>query len=310
MTIADLQPAEIAALVRADRDPPEQPAPLPTELTVVIPTLNERDNVAPLVERLNRSLAGHPLGGDLCRRRFTRRHRRCGARGRRGGRATSAACSGSGGAGCRRPASRASSPAHRRISRSWMATCSMTRRCCRACCARIKDEELDIVVASRHVADGVGRRLAAIAGRDQRFRHAAQPARRQGRAERPDERVLPGRAPRLYRGDAPPVGAGVQDPARPVRIDAAPASPLPRCRCNFRAASPRRKQARYAGRLGISDAAAAKADRPGGAGPLPAVFADRRTRRRDPSGDTVGRRCTCSASDLPWLRRQRPRSWR
>jgi hypothetical protein len=37
------------------------------ELAVVVPTLNERDNVPLLIERLETALAGDPLGGDLRR---------------------------------------------------------------------------------------------------------------------------------------------------------------------------------------------------------------------------------------------------
>ena len=46
------------------------------ELTVVIPTLNERDNIGPLVELLDTVPHTVLLGGGFRRRRLARRHSR------------------------------------------------------------------------------------------------------------------------------------------------------------------------------------------------------------------------------------------
>ena len=59
------------------------------DLAVVIPTFNERGNVPLLVAKLDAALAGRRLGSDLRRRQQPRRHRRRGARARRG---ATAAC--------------------------------------------------------------------------------------------------------------------------------------------------------------------------------------------------------------------------
>ena len=58
MSIADLQPVELAALVRADGQGAAPLRPVPPELTIVIPTFNERDNVAILAGRLAEVLDG------------------------------------------------------------------------------------------------------------------------------------------------------------------------------------------------------------------------------------------------------------
>ena len=52
----------------AHRIEPRPVAAKAPELTLVIPTLNERENIAPLLERLELALAGHALGSDLRRR--------------------------------------------------------------------------------------------------------------------------------------------------------------------------------------------------------------------------------------------------
>jgi dolichol-phosphate mannosyltransferase len=59
MSVAELWPSGSPPVITGldPRMAPPLPAP-PVELSVVIPTLNERDNVAPMVERLNRALAG------------------------------------------------------------------------------------------------------------------------------------------------------------------------------------------------------------------------------------------------------------
>src|SRR5437868_13405091 len=112
--------------------------------------------------------------------------------------------------------------------------------------------------------------MATLARPDQRRRGSAWAACRQGRLDRPDERVLSGRAQRLHRGDAFAVGPGVQDPARSVRLLAA-ATRLRRSPADLPAAPPWREQARCDGGLGIPDAGAAEAGRPRGPGALSAV---------------------------------------
>src|SRR6185437_6847223 len=62
MSIAELWSKVPASVARLEPDPGSQPAVQfaipPVELAVVIPTLNERDNVPVVVQRLNRVLAG------------------------------------------------------------------------------------------------------------------------------------------------------------------------------------------------------------------------------------------------------------
>ncbi len=58
MSIAELRPVDPVAMPRGESEDAPSGWPPPTELTIVIPTLNERDNVALLVQLLNRSLAG------------------------------------------------------------------------------------------------------------------------------------------------------------------------------------------------------------------------------------------------------------
>jgi dolichol-phosphate mannosyltransferase len=58
MSIAELRPSETPVVAGLDPGLATHPRAASVELTVVIPTLNERDNVAPMVERLNRALAG------------------------------------------------------------------------------------------------------------------------------------------------------------------------------------------------------------------------------------------------------------
>src|SRR5438552_4130374 len=100
--------------------------------------------------------------------------------------------------------------------------------------------------------------MATLARRDQRRRRSPWTARRQSRFDRPDERVLSGRAQRLHRGDALVVGPGLQDPARPVRLLATTAR-LRRSPADLPSAPPWREQARCDGGLGIPDAGAAEA---------------------------------------------------
>jgi hypothetical protein len=88
----------------------------PVELAIVIPTLNERDNVPLVVERLNRVLAS--IAWEAV---FVDDDSADGRRGGTGDRSTaartSAACSASAGAGSVRPASRASCRAPRPMPR-------------------------------------------------------------------------------------------------------------------------------------------------------------------------------------------------
>ena len=72
-------PDQSAATV-AERAPSDfRPPPQGVELTVVVPSFNERDNVEPLIARLDAGAARDRVGSHLCRRRFARRHRRPGA---------------------------------------------------------------------------------------------------------------------------------------------------------------------------------------------------------------------------------------
>ena len=58
MSVAELWSKESPVIAGLDPEPQFKQAALPVELTVVIPTLNERDNVPLMVERLNGVLAG------------------------------------------------------------------------------------------------------------------------------------------------------------------------------------------------------------------------------------------------------------
>ena len=100
------------------------------ELAVVIPTLNERDNVPLVVERLNRVLAGidweaifvdddSPDGTADVVRALARRQSNIRCVQRLGRRGLASACI------------EGILPAPRPMSRSWTAICSTTRRCCR-----------------------------------------------------------------------------------------------------------------------------------------------------------------------------------
>jgi cellulose synthase/poly-beta-1,6-N-acetylglucosamine synthase-like glycosyltransferase len=102
------------------------------ELTVVIPTLNERDNIEPLVDLLDAVLDtvswevifvddDSPDGTAEWIREITRRDRRVRCLHRIGG------------VGSGRPASKARWRRLHPISPSWMPTCSTTRSCCRKC---------------------------------------------------------------------------------------------------------------------------------------------------------------------------------
>ena len=51
-----------------------EPAPAAVELTVVVPTLNERDNVPLLVEQLNRVLAAYLFFEDVNAQSFAHPH--------------------------------------------------------------------------------------------------------------------------------------------------------------------------------------------------------------------------------------------
>jgi hypothetical protein len=102
------------------------------ELTLVIPTLNERDNIEPLVGLLDAVLDtvswevifvddDSPDSMAERVRELSRRDRRV------------AAYSGLGGWGSRRPVSKAHWRHPHPISPLWMPTCSTTRSCCRRC---------------------------------------------------------------------------------------------------------------------------------------------------------------------------------
>ena len=58
MSVAELWPKDAPAPAPPEAQTPVQAAAIPVELAIVIPTLNERDNVPLVVERLNRVLAG------------------------------------------------------------------------------------------------------------------------------------------------------------------------------------------------------------------------------------------------------------
>lgn len=57
MSVAELSREGLSTVARLESEAPFQPLPS-VELTVVIPTLNEGDNVPLIVQRLNRALAG------------------------------------------------------------------------------------------------------------------------------------------------------------------------------------------------------------------------------------------------------------
>jgi cellulose synthase/poly-beta-1,6-N-acetylglucosamine synthase-like glycosyltransferase len=108
----------------------ERPVTEGPELTVVIPTLNERDNIEPLVELLDGVLDAvswevsfvdddSPDGTAERIREISRRDRRVRCLQRIGRRGLTTAC--------------IEGALPRLISPLWMPICSTTRRCCRGC---------------------------------------------------------------------------------------------------------------------------------------------------------------------------------
>ncbi len=107
---------------------------------------------------------------------------------------------------------------------SWMATSSTTIPCCPRCSAASAPS---ISICGRQPLH----RRRAHRGAEQRLPQARQPAAAgggaagaEGAAFRSDERLLPDEPPGLRRNGAQPFPAGLQDPARPFRLGAAPAS--------------------------------------------------------------------------------------
>ena len=262
---------------------PSRPAP---ELSVVVPTFKERDNVPLLVEQARAHARRHRLGGDLRRRQFTRRHRRGGADDRRR----------------RRP--RALHPPHRparprrRLHRGHAGEPGALRR--RDGCgpaARRDAADADAGAAARRRSRTCGReplcrrRLgrgarerAARTGEPALDRGGAPSARRD--AERSDERLLHDATRPLRGAGAAAFLAGLQDPAR-YRGDSRSRPAHHRIAVRFRRAPAWREQARYAGRARFCRARAREADRRCGLFPFPAVLPGRAERHRDPHGDAA-----------------------
>ena len=239
------------------------------ELTVVVPTFNERANVAALVERLERRPRRHRLGGGVRRRRFARRHRRGGARARPRATRACAASAASAGAAWPRPASRACCATSAPYVAVMDADLQHDEALLPAMLARLRRGDADLVVGSRYA------RRTAASGWGEGRRRISRLATRLGRGaagrrpHRPDERLLHA-APRGARARAArPVGAGLQDPARHSGDRPAAAAgqraalPLPRRVGPARASS-------TPGRARFPAAARRQAGRPLGAGPLPA----------------------------------------
>ena len=192
------------------------------ELSVIVPSFNERDNIAPLLRGLDQALAGIawevvfvdddlPDGTAAAIRDIAQRDPRVRCLRRIGRRGLSTAVIEGMLASSALPISPSSTP-----------ICSTTRPCCRECWRRLAPSKLDIVVGSRYLdGGGVGDWSTRRAGIS-RFATRLAPARRPGRADRPDERLLPDHPPRFRAGGAPALRPRLQDPARPLRLRATP----------------------------------------------------------------------------------------
>ena len=153
MSIAELWSKEPAGLARLEPSSPVQPAIAPVELAVVIPTLNERDNVPIVVQRLNRVLAGisweaifvdddSPDGTAEVVREAARRQANIRCLQRLGRRGLSSACI---------DGILASAAPYAAVMDGDL---QHDENLLPAMLAKIKAERLDIVIASRHVAEG------------------------------------------------------------------------------------------------------------------------------------------------------------
>ena len=212
------------------------------ELCIVIPVLNERDDVAPLVDRLRAVLAGVAWEAIFVDDDFRRRHAR------RGGGDRAAGCAGAAAAPHRPPRpliglhrGRAGQPR------------PLRRRDGRRPAARRGAAAAHARRAARRRLRGRGRqplrrrgrcgRLGPHARRHVRPGDPAEPADPARPGFRPDERLLHDPPHHARRRRARPVGDGVQDPARPAGL---PARPAETDRTALRVPQPggRREQAR------------------------------------------------------------------
>jgi dolichol-phosphate mannosyltransferase len=153
MSIAELWSKESTGLARLEPSSPVQPDIAPVELAVVIPTLNERDNVPVVVQRLNRVLAGiaweaifvdddSPDGTADAVREAARRQGNIRCIQRLGRRGLASACI----EGILASAAPYVAVMDGDLQHDEALLPQML--------AKIKTEKLDIVVASRHVAEG------------------------------------------------------------------------------------------------------------------------------------------------------------
>jgi dolichol-phosphate mannosyltransferase len=152
MSVAELR-SKNAPAPASPRGPDASPAVAPLELTVIIPTLNERDNVALMVERLNRTLAGiaweaifvdddSPDGTADAVRELARQQGNIRCLQRIGRRGLSSACI---------EGMLASTAPYLAVMDGDL---QHDETLLPRMLAKIKAEHLDIVVASRHVAEG------------------------------------------------------------------------------------------------------------------------------------------------------------
>jgi dolichol-phosphate mannosyltransferase len=153
MSIAEAWLKEPVGLARLEPGAPFEPAAAAVELAVVIPTLNERDNVPLVVQRLNRVLAGiaweavfvdddSPDGTADAVRALARQQGNIRCVQRLGRRGLSSACI----EGILSTAAPYVAVMDGDLQHDEALLPQML--------AKIKAEHLDIVVASRHVADG------------------------------------------------------------------------------------------------------------------------------------------------------------
>ena len=195
-----------------------------------MPTLNERDNIRPLIARDRNGAARHPLGNHLRRRRFPRRHRRPDARDRARATRGCAACSASAGAASPPPASRASLASAAPFVAVMDADLQHDERLLPQMLATLQDRALrsrrrqPLCRRRRH------RRLGQAARPDQRPRDAAVAARsaRPTIAD-PMSGFFMLRRDAFERAVRRPVRPGLQDPARSAGLVAGAAARSRNC---------------------------------------------------------------------------------
>ncbi|MEJ0072260.1 MAG: glycosyltransferase [Pseudomonadota bacterium] len=215
------------------------------ELSVVIPTLNERDNIAPLLAALDAALVGiaweaifvdddsqdgtAELVRDMARSRPELRVlQRIGRRGLA--------------SACTEGMLASPAPFVAVLDADLQHDVALLPRML----ALLAAEPLDLVIGSRHVRRRDRCRPDEAAPPAEPARGAAQPRAAAHRGVRPDERLLRAAQQFYARDRARPVQHRLQDPARPAAVGAA-AGAFRRAAVHLRDAAQRHQQARRAG---------------------------------------------------------------